>query len=52
MVELASRLIEAQKDTCIEILSLEGLSSKSVHEPTEGDKLLINALLDSGFSHI
>ena len=52
MVDLTTRLIEAQEDTNMKRLTLFKLSSKSVGEPTEEDKNLINALLYSGFTQL
>ena len=52
MVELTSRLIEAQEDINMKRLSLNSLSSKSKAEPTEEDNALINALLNSTITHL
>ena len=52
MVDLTTRLIEAQEDTNMKELYLNKLSSKSVAEPTEEDKQLINALLNSTVTHL
>ena len=52
MVELTSRLIEAQEDINMKRLSLNSLSSKSKTEPTEVDNALFNALLNSTITHL
>ena len=52
LVELTSQLIEAQEGTNMKRLELTGLSRSSVDEPSEEDKHLINALLNSGFTQL
>ena len=52
LVELTSRLIEAQEDTNMKDLSLMNLSKVSVDELTEEDMYLLNACLGSPITQL
>ena len=52
VLELASRILEEQDEPMLQDLTLSMLSSKSAEEPTEEDKRLINAVVQSGFNRL
>ena len=52
VLEFASRIIEEQDEPVLQELTLSELSSASIEEPTEEDKRLINAVLQSGITEL
>ena len=52
MADLATKIIEEQEETNMERLTLSELASKSVDEPSQEEKQLINAVVRSGFNQL